>query len=145
MFYSGAYRLLAPKYGVYKYLPPQRWLHSLADGAIVLLYHPCAFTGQVKALETTLKGCLYRHIVTPSQQLSPERPLALLAWGKILQMSVVDDLIVVNFIKENAKTNHVSANLNELVTPQRYEAGLLSEAHLVTDEQDSEICGYKNM
>jgi hypothetical protein len=26
---SGDYRPLAPKYGEYKYLPPQRWLHAL--------------------------------------------------------------------------------------------------------------------
>ena len=40
-------QLNRPKYGEYAYLPPQRWLHSLEHGAIVLLYHPCANSDQV--------------------------------------------------------------------------------------------------
>ncbi|XP_023307778.2 uncharacterized protein LOC111689544 isoform X1 [Lucilia cuprina] len=141
----GAYRPLAPKYGSYSYLPPQRWLHSLADGAIVLLYHPCAFAGQIDQLQNTLKGCLYRHIITPSQQLTPQRPLALLAWGKSLQMSVVDDAIAVKFIKDNAKLGFRQKQQKLKLSSKMYDAGLLTEAHLVTDEQDEEICGYKEM
>lgn len=44
----GPHRPLWPKYGEYKYLPPQRWLHSIEHGAIVLLYHPCADQVQVR-------------------------------------------------------------------------------------------------
>lgn len=136
---------MAPKFGSYQYLPPQRWLHSLADGAIVLLYHPCAFAGQIVQLQNTLKGCLYRHIITPSQQLTPQRPLALLAWGKSLQMSVVDDAIVVKFIKDNARLGFRQKQQKLKLSSKLYDAGLLTEAHLVTDEQDKEICGYKEM
>ncbi|XP_061394679.1 uncharacterized protein LOC133330232 [Musca vetustissima] len=141
----GPYRPLAPKFGNYKYLPPQRWLRSLSDGGIVMLYHPCAFSGQIKQLQNILQGCLYRHIITPSQLLTPQRPLALLAWGKCLQMSVVDDNTVVNFIKENAKLGLRGQQTKLNLSSQLYDAGLLTESHLVTDEQDSEICGYKDM
>lgn len=126
-------------------MPPQRWLRSLSDGAIVLLYHPCAFPGQIKQLQNTVQGCLYRHIITPSQLLSPQRPLALLAWGKCLQMSVVDDSIVVKFIKDNAKLGLRGKQDKLKISSRLYEAGLINEAHLVTDEQDQEICGYKEM
>ncbi|XP_075159491.1 uncharacterized protein LOC142232727 [Haematobia irritans] len=141
----GPYRPLPPKFGTYKYLPPQRWLHSLSDGAIVFLYHPCAFSGQIKQLQNTLQGCLYRHIITPSLLLSPQRPLALLAWGKCLQMSVVDESRVVKFIKDNAKLGLGGKQKKLELSQNLYEAGLLTESHLVTDEQDSEICGYKEM
>ncbi|XP_037930198.1 uncharacterized protein LOC119669381 [Teleopsis dalmanni] len=140
----GAFRLLPPKYGTYQFLPPQRWLRSVAEGAIVMLYHPCAYTKQVELLQKTVSSCMYRHIITPSLLLSPERPMALIAWGKSLQLSVVDENMVVNFIKENAKKGPMSnKDLNE--TFELYESGLLTEAHLVTDESDNEICGYKEM
>lgn len=45
--YSGTHRKLWPVYGEYVYVPPQRWIHSLEHGAIVLLYHPCANLNQV--------------------------------------------------------------------------------------------------
>ncbi|XP_013099282.2 uncharacterized protein LOC106081681 [Stomoxys calcitrans] len=141
----GPYRPLAPKFGAYKYLPPQRWLRSLADGAIVFLYHPCAFSGQIKQLQNTLQGCLYRHIISPSLLLTAERPLALLAWGKCLQMSVVDDSRAVQFIKDNAKLGIKGKQQKLNLSAHLYDAGLLTESHLVTDEQDSEVCGYKEM
>lgn len=110
-----------------------------------MLYHPCAFAGQIEVLQNTLKGCLYRHIITPSQQLTPRRPLALLAWGKRLEMSVVDEGIVIKFIKENAKMGFRQKQQKLKMPTKLYDAGLLNEAHLVTDEQDVEICGYKEM
>lgn len=139
----GPYRPLAPKYGVYNYLPPQRWLHSLANGAIVLLYHPCAFPGQVDQLKAILERCLYRHIITSSQLLSPQYPMALLSWGKSLQMSVVDATIALNFIKENAK--HGLKQKQKLKSDNYYDVDLLSEAHLLTDEEDLIICGYNDV
>lgn len=111
----------------------------------MLLYHPCAFAGQIEQLQKTLKGCLYRHIITPTQHLTPRRPLALLAWGKSLQMSVVDDAIVVKFIKDNAKLGLRQKQQKLKLSSKQYDAAILSEAHLVTDEQDKEICGYKEM
>ena len=43
----GPHRPLWAKYGEYLYLPPQRWLHNIEHGAIVLLYHPCSDAEQV--------------------------------------------------------------------------------------------------
>uniref|UniRef100_A0A1B0FJW6 Uncharacterized protein n=1 Tax=Glossina morsitans morsitans TaxID=37546 RepID=A0A1B0FJW6_GLOMM len=139
----GSYRPLAPKYGVYNYLPPQRWLHSLANGAIVLLYHPCAFPGQVNLLKNILQSCLYRRIVTPSQLPSTERPIVLLSWGKSLQMSVVDERIALNFIKENAK--HGLKQKQKMTSDRYYDIDLLSQAHLLTNEEDGIICGYNDV
>ncbi|XP_053953229.1 uncharacterized protein LOC128860028 [Anastrepha ludens] len=138
----GAFRPIPPKYGSYIFLPAQRWLTSLSQGAVVMLYHPCAYNGQVKVLQNTLRSCMYRHIITPSLALSPKRPLALVAWGKSLEMSVVDDKLVVDFIKQSAKQGPNFSSKQQNNT-KIYEAGLLQEAHLITDENDIEVCGYK--
>ncbi|XP_034483114.1 uncharacterized protein LOC117788446 [Drosophila innubila] len=141
---NGAFRPLPAVYGSYKYLPPQRYLRNLAEGAIIMLFHPCAYQGQVQQLQHIVQGCLYRHLITPSQSLSPERPLALLAWSNSLSMSVVDEKQVAQFIRKYAKQGPLSLpNLSRVVEKREsYKAGLLTEAHLVTDLDDSELCGY---
>ncbi|KAH8366205.1 hypothetical protein KR093_010149 [Drosophila rubida] len=141
---NGAFRPLPAVYGSYKYLPPQRYLRNLAEGAIVMLYHPCAFHGQVEQLQHIVRGCLYRHIITPSQDLTPERPLALLSWRNSLSMSVVDSKQVAEFIRKYAKGGPLGLpNLSRVVEKRdAYKAALLTEAHLVTDLDDSELCGY---
>lgn len=141
---SGPFRPLPAVYGSYKYLPPQRYLRNLAEGAIIMLYHPCAYQGQVEQLQRIVRGCLYRHIITPSQFLTPERPLALLSWRNSLSMSVVDRKQVGHFIRKYAKLGPLSLpNLSRVVEKREsYKAALLTEAHLVTDLDDSELCGY---
>lgn len=71
--FSGTHRPLWPKYGEYGFVPKQRWLHSLEHGAIVMLYHPCANKNEVQLLRKIVKGCLYRHIITPYNLLPQER------------------------------------------------------------------------
>lgn len=44
----GPHRPLWARHGEYKYVPPQRWLHNVEHGAIVVLYHPCADQDEVK-------------------------------------------------------------------------------------------------
>ncbi|BFF99080.1 uncharacterized protein DMAD_07071 [Drosophila madeirensis] len=141
---NGPFRPLPAEYGAYSYLPPQRYMRNLAEGAIVMLYHPCAFQGQVDQLQQIVGGCLYRHLISPSQSLSPERPLALLAWSHILEMSVVDKHLVADFIKKHAKQGPLAVeNLARLVDKrQSYKAGLQTEARLVTTGDDYELCGY---
>ncbi|XP_017070632.1 uncharacterized protein LOC108107582 [Drosophila eugracilis] len=141
---NGAYRQLPAEYGSYTYLPPQRYLRNLAEGAIVMLYHPCAFSGQVKQLQDIVSGCLYRHLISPSQALSPERPLALLAWSRSLEMSVVDRRLARDFIQKHAKLGPLAPEELSRVVDKResYKAGLLTEAHLVTTSDDYEVCGY---
>ncbi|KAL7732646.1 hypothetical protein ACLKA6_013573 [Drosophila palustris] len=141
---NGAFRPLPAVYGSYKYLPPQRYMRNLAEGAIIMLYHPCAYRGQVEQLQHIVQGCLYRHIITPSQFLTPERPLALLSWRNSLSMSVVDEKQVGQFIRKYAKHGPLALpNLSRVVEKRKsYKAALLTEAHLVTDLDDSELCGY---
>jgi hypothetical protein len=43
----GPHRPLWAGYGEYEYLPPQRWMHNVEHGAIIILYHPCADQAQV--------------------------------------------------------------------------------------------------
>ncbi|EDW69693.1 uncharacterized protein [Drosophila virilis] len=144
---SGAFRPLPAVYGTYKYIPPQRYMRNLAEGAIVMLYHPCAYHGQVAQLQNIVGGCLYRHLITPSQLLTPERPLALLAWRHSLTMSVVDKQLVGQFIRNYAKLGPLALpNLSRVVEKREtYKAALLTEARLVTDLDDSELCGYLDL
>nr|XP_044250467.1 uncharacterized protein LOC108067202 [Drosophila takahashii] len=141
---NGPYRPMPAEYGTYTYLPPQRYLRNLAEGAIVMLYHPCASAGQVKQLQDLVGGCLYRHLISPSQALSPERPLALLAWSRSLAMSVVDRRLAADFIQKHAKWGPLAPEEMSRVVDKRqtYKEGLLTEAHLVTTADDYEVCGY---
>ncbi|ALC43629.1 CG12093 [Drosophila busckii] len=141
---NGPFRPVPAVYGSYKYLPPQRYVRNLAEGAIVMLYHPCVYHGQLKELQDIVNGCLYRHLITPSLSLSPKRPLVVLGWSRSLSMSVVDKKLVAGFIKQNAKIGPLAMqNLSRVVEKREtYKAGLLSEAHLVTDLDDTELCGY---
>lgn len=132
----GTHRPLWAKYGIYKYVPPQRWLHNVEHGAIVMLYHPCANFNQVEQLKMLVKNCLYRHIITPSSGLlTPERPLALVAWGKSLEMSVVVPEIVIRFIKENALRGP-----EKTATNGQYEKLLINHADVVSTIDDSVLC-----
>lgn len=72
----GDHRRLWAQWGEYKYVPAQRWMHNLEHGGIVLLYHPCALQSEVQRLRKIVTSCLYRHIITPSQSLTADRPLA---------------------------------------------------------------------
>lgn len=96
------HRPLWPVFGEYRYVPPQRWLHNIEHGAIVMLYHPCTHPYYVDALRNIVTSCLRKHIITPYVHLSPDRPLALVAWGCRYEMSTVDQEEVVAFIKEKA-------------------------------------------
>lgn len=70
---SGTHRPLWAKYGSYKFLPKQRWIHNLEHGAVVMLYHPCANRLEVNILRNLVEKCLYRHVITPYNLLTPER------------------------------------------------------------------------
>ncbi|GFR17369.1 uncharacterized protein TNCT_661171 [Trichonephila clavata] len=98
----GNHRPLWPVYGEYIFVPPQRWLHNLEHGAVVMLYHPCAEPREVEKLKKLVKGCLRRHVITPYMYLPADKPLALVTWGCKLQMNHVDKDVVTNFIKTRA-------------------------------------------
>ncbi|XP_068142149.1 uncharacterized protein [Drosophila tropicalis] len=141
---TGAFRPRPAVYGTYSYLPPQRYLRNLAEGAIVMLYHPCAFRGQVEELQKIVRNCLFRHLITPSIHLSEERPLAVLSWRHSLTMSVVDKKVVSQFIQKFAKLGPLAIdNLSRVVEVRdSYKESLVTEARLITNPDDSELCGY---
>lgn len=125
-------------YGEYKYIPPQRWLHSLEHGAIVMLYDPCAVTSEVDKLRSLVKRCLFRHIITP-HKLSAERPLALAAWGVSLELGAFEEATPLEFIKKYAKTGPEKVSRNG-----QYKKLIIDEAKIVSDPDDTEICPAKS-
>ncbi|KYN01831.1 hypothetical protein ALC62_07303 [Cyphomyrmex costatus] len=131
----GPHRPLWPVYGEYKYVPKQRWLHSLEHGAIVMLYHPCANPSEVKRLKNLVSKCLWRHIITPYSYLEEDRPLALLSWGCRLTMSYVNSTVVRRFIQKRALQGS-----EKIADDGQFKDGLLSHSSVVTDEVDSVLC-----
>jgi Protein of unknown function (DUF3105) len=143
----GTHRPLWAKYGEYSFLPPQRWVHNLEHGTVVMLYHPCAIKQQVEKLKKLVKGCLYRHIITPSQLLMASRPLALVTWGKSLEMSVVDPELVVKFIRETAlrapeQTYNDGQYEHELLEAAKPVSGL-DATKPMSGREDSNLCPEK--
>ncbi|XP_027201272.2 uncharacterized protein LOC113795277 isoform X1 [Dermatophagoides pteronyssinus] len=99
----GDHRPLWPKFGEYQFVPPQRWLHNVEHGAIIMLYHPCTHPIMVDKLRKLVKNCIRKHIITPdSTRLNYKRPLALIAWGCRLQMNFVQTNEIISFIRKHA-------------------------------------------
>jgi len=135
----GAHRPLWPMYGEYVYVPKQRWLHNLEHGAVVLLYHPCADGNELKLLKKIVKNCLFRHIISPSNDLTSERPLCLLTWGYRLTLSKVDMEVIVHFIK-----HHANKAPEKTSRDGQYHELLIEKARSVS-EGDTTICPFYNM
>uniref|UniRef100_A0A8D2ZEM5 Tumor protein p53-inducible protein 13 n=2 Tax=Scophthalmus maximus TaxID=52904 RepID=A0A8D2ZEM5_SCOMX len=86
---SGVYRPVRAESGEYVYCPPQRWLNNLHHGATVLLYHPCSPLGERRLLSVLSSSCLSDYVMTPHPQLSRHKPIALVSWGRTLELSTV--------------------------------------------------------
>ncbi|GFY72509.1 uncharacterized protein TNIN_163921 [Trichonephila inaurata madagascariensis] len=71
----GNHRPLWPVYGEYIFVPPQRWLHNLEHGAVVMLYHPCAEPHEVEKLKKLVKDVVTNFIKTRALH-GPEAELA---------------------------------------------------------------------
>lgn len=137
MLISCWYRWAA--FGEYTYLPPQRWLHNIEHGAIVALYHPCASSNFIEKFKHIVKSCLYRHIITPYRELSPERPFALAAWASSLEFSVIDKAMLIDFIRKYAKTAP-----EKTARDGQYKQLLTEPAKIVTDVDDFSLCPNVN-
>ncbi|XP_014769826.1 uncharacterized protein LOC106868886 isoform X2 [Octopus bimaculoides] len=98
---SGSHRPLWPIYGGYKYLPPQRWLHSLEHGAAVFLYHPCADKVNISYFKRIAFGCLKKIIVTPSSKVPKSRPFVVVVYKKKLLMNTVQEDVITKFLETN--------------------------------------------
>ena len=56
-----------------RFLPRQRWLHNIEHGAVVMLYHPCTHEATVDKLRRLVKGCITKHVISPSTFLTRDR------------------------------------------------------------------------
>ncbi|XP_050501798.1 uncharacterized protein LOC114332178 [Diabrotica virgifera virgifera] len=131
----GTHRPLWPKYGEYKFVPRQRWIHNLEHGAVVMLYHPCANKNEVNLLKEIVRGCLFKHVITPYNLLSPNRPLALLTWGHRLEMSKISKSLVVRFIRD-----HAHRGPEDTFKDGQYDFYLTRPAKIVSGFKDSNLC-----
>ncbi|EEB19532.1 conserved hypothetical protein [Pediculus humanus corporis] len=134
----GPHRPLWPVYGEYEYLPKERWLHTLEHGGIVALYHPCADLMEIKLLKNLVKTCLRRHVISPSVDLTKERPFALLAWGVRFTMSTVYPNSIRQFIKEKALKGP-----EKLSDDGQFNLNLIEKALIVSNIDDNDLCPDK--
>lgn len=100
-----------------------------------MLYHPCANHKEIDKLRLIVKSCLYRYVITSSKRLLPERPLALIAWGKSLELSAVYPPIILDFIKMNALKGP-----EKISKDGQYNKLLIENAKIVSDQDDSNLC-----
>ena len=137
---SGSHRPLWPVFGEYKYVPPQRWVHNLEHGAVVMLYDPCAHPVMVEKLRRLVVNCIRKHVITPFRGLSRERPLALVTWGCVMEMNYVRDGQVIDFIRSTG----MKAPERDVVKEGQYRKLLLKQAHppFGSNMKDAVLCPF---
>ncbi|XP_071946409.1 uncharacterized protein [Antedon mediterranea] len=133
---SGKHRPLWPKFGEYRYLPTQRWLHNLEHGCAVFLYHPCAPQSEVDELRRIATRCLRKHIITPYNKLPRDLPFAVVTYGCKLQIPYVNETAVVNFVKDHA----LQAPEADYPRNGDFSVELITPSLIVSDRMDSELC-----
>ncbi|KAM8902791.1 uncharacterized protein tp53i13 [Spinachia spinachia] len=101
---SGAYRPVGAESGEYLYCPPQRWLNNLHRGATVLLYHPCVPLHERLLLSVLARSCLPHYVVTSHPHLGEHMPIALVAWGRTLELSAVASSDIGDWLETAAST-----------------------------------------
>lgn len=101
---SGAYRPVRAESGEYLYCPPQRWLNNLHHAATVLLFHPCAPPHERLLLSVLARSCLSDYIITPHPQLRKHMPIALVSWGRTLELSSVASSDVCDWLETTTST-----------------------------------------
>ncbi|XP_077468116.1 tumor protein p53-inducible protein 13 [Stigmatopora argus] len=102
---SGAFRPVRAESGEYLYCPPQRWLNNLHNGAAVLLYHPCAALSERPLLSTLAHSCLHNYIISPHPQLNKSLPVALVSWGRTLELSTAASSEVCDWLESMMTSN----------------------------------------
>lgn len=114
---SGAFRPVRAESGEYLFCPPQRWLNNLHHGATVLLYHPCSPLHERLRLSTLAQSCISDYILTPHKNLDRNRPIALVSWGRTLEMSTVASLEICSWLDTTSSTK---ANAAEMAHKHKY-------------------------
>ncbi|XP_072909488.1 uncharacterized protein tp53i13 [Hemitrygon akajei] len=133
---SGIHRPNRAVYGEYLYIPAQRWVHNLQHGGVAFLYHPCVHPQLKEELTLLARACVQKHIITPHLNLSQERPLALVAWGKSLEMSEINLAEAVSWLTKSANQAYNSQVKEDGV----YKFLLIQKARPVSDNNDGVIC-----
>ncbi|XP_038670258.1 tumor protein p53-inducible protein 13 isoform X2 [Scyliorhinus canicula] len=128
-------------YGEYAYVPPQRWVHNLQRGGIAFLYHPCVHPRLKEELSLLARACTYKHIITPHLNLSQQWPLALVAWGRSLEMSKINLAEAVTWLRGNGKR---ARNL-EIKDDGAYDYQLIWRAKLAPADNGRVVCPEKQM
>ncbi|XP_061924045.1 uncharacterized protein tp53i13 isoform X1 [Entelurus aequoreus] len=114
---SGAYRPVKAESGEYLYCPPQRWLNNLHHEAAVLLYHPCAAVSERLFLSILANSCLPDYIISPHPWLSESTPIALVSWGRTLELSTAASLDVCHWLQSTMTTSErIRGKYNLLLT-----------------------------
>lgn len=90
---------------------------------------------QLDIVKNLIKKCLYRHIITAYDLLEPERPFALVAWGRSLEFSVVDQLVVVSFIRLYALQGP-----EKIFSDGQYNQTLIEQANIISSADDDVLC-----
>uniref|UniRef100_A0A4W3IPQ3 Tumor protein p53-inducible protein 13 n=1 Tax=Callorhinchus milii TaxID=7868 RepID=A0A4W3IPQ3_CALMI len=65
-------------------------VHHEQHGGIAFLYHPCVDPRLKKELSLLAKACVCNQTITPHPNLTQGQPLALVGWGRRLEMSAID-------------------------------------------------------
>ncbi|XP_039613128.1 tumor protein p53-inducible protein 13 isoform X4 [Polypterus senegalus] len=111
------------------------------DGGIAFLYHPCVHPVLKAGLVALARSCYCNHIITPYPTLSHERPLALAAWGRTLEMSHIDHKEIGKWIpvrkdqKEELRSNK----------EKRYKYLLIRKSEMLLDKDGSAPCPFGNL
>ena len=99
---SGPHRPQWGRWGEYSWIPPERWLHNLEHGGVAFLYHPCAPTEVIEALQSYVRayetedGSDFRWILTPYEDMAT--PVAVVAWEWRALLSCFDEEAVNDFV-----------------------------------------------
>lgn len=90
---------------------------------------------KVDALKTIVASCLFRHVITPSERVSSDRPFALVAWGALLEMATVNKETVVGFI-----TSHALKGPEQTSNDGQFDVKLIKAAEIISDHDDYQLC-----
>lgn len=131
----GNHRPVWPVYGEYKFIPRERWLHSIEHGAVVMLYHPCAHPKLIDQLKSLVKNCLRRYIITPYNLVDVDRPFVLVTRGCRMEMTQIVPEIVEAFIRVTGL--HGPEDIPE---DGGFDEGLIEKAPPRFDESVSTLC-----
>lgn len=109
-------------------------LSQIQSKLLIIIIIVCITYFQVLKLKSLVKKCLSRHIISPSNRLSDERPFALVAWGKSIEIPFIDVNMLVAFIRMNALQGP-----ERIATDGLYDF-MLTDAAVAVSLNDNALC-----